>query len=717
MLAILKIFCTLKKIIVVIVLTFSVSVFYSQGTAVNFTASMGNTNKEIKFHVNKNIEEFYNTATLMWRFGDGTTAVGKDPIHKYANSGTYKVCLTATKIENQRQVELCKENVFTVTETGLKIKYVNDIIWPNGNIDKVYSPFSFRIKNNQKTYDFHRALDIVGKIGDPIKAVADGIVVQLLNENNSDQSATKVVAIQHKMDTPMFIHGKVIDTYFTRSLHLNEVLVNEGEIVKKGDIIATLGETGSSGFPHNHFEVRVGLNTPKRVLEKPENSSRNNESDNPFYPEIKDPDVNPLLFLGDNANENTSLKYAITKRENAVYIKIEAAYLEDVFNEIGIKFNKKSDDETQVFTLNFNTREGLPFALEHQEDDNYQNIASDGELVNFDYDFREANDGFDIYPINFKDREDTKKGYELIIRFDDIDMASFVDNYNNPQGNYLYIKDIYGNFGKKEENRLVINEVNFNSNSNQDYNKDNIINPNDDFIEIINNSDTTIDISNYKIFDKSSLDETNLNSLFTDNNPRYYIPNNTVLKPNDVFVVFNYIKTNPIPEPYNNLENVIFESTSSVNNNDYNLSLGSDNLEDVVLTNKFNGVLDFLTNSAVRNDGDDSYSMKREPDLTGDFIRIDELASPGTFINPALGIDNLAIENKPILYPNPTKNKLFTSNKSFKEFYIYSYLGKQLKAGTIKNNQIDISTFKSGIYFIKLVLENGTFFAKRIIKQ
>jgi hypothetical protein len=721
MLAILKIFCTLKKIIVVIVLTFSALVFYSQDTAVNFTASMGSSDKEIKFHVNKHIEEFYNTATLMWRFGDGATAIGTNPIHKYANSGTYKVCLTATKTENQQEIELCKIDTFTITETGLKIKYVNDFIWPNGNINKVHSPFSFRIKNNQKTYDFHRALDIVGKIGDPIKAVADGIVVQLLNKNNSDQSATKVIAIQHKMDTPMFIHNKVIDTYYTRSLHLNEVFVNEDETVKKGDIIATLGETGSSGFPHNHFEVRVGLNTPKRVLEKPENSNRNNESDNPFYPEIKDPDVNPLLLLGDNANENTSLKYAITKRENAVYIKIEAAYLEDVFNEIGIKFNKKSNNQSEIFTLNFNTRQGLPFALEHIEDENYPNIASDGELVNFDYDFREANDGFDIYPINYKDREDTKKGYELIIRFNDIDMASFVDNYNNPQGNYLYIKDIYGNFGKKEEHRLVINEVNFksanNANPSQDYNKDGNINANDDFIEIINNSDATIDISNYKIFDKSSLDETNLNSLFTDNNPRYSIPNNTVLKPNEVFVVFNYIKTNPLPNPYHNLENVFFESVAFTNNNDYNLSFGSTDREDVILTNKFNGVIDYLTNNAIRNNGDDSYSMKRQPELTGDFIRIDELASPGTFVNNSLGIDNLGEDDKRMLYPNPTKNILFVSDNSFKKIFIYNYLGKQLKEENIKNNKIDISTFKSGIYFIKIINENGTSFAKRIIKQ
>lgn len=700
----------MRKITLLILLLFVFCKMFSQ---VNFTASLGDENKKIIFHIDLNtLSE--NNHTFLWKFGDGTISIEEKPTHIYKKPGTYKVCL---KVDTE--TEICKENVFTVTQTGLKVKYVNDIIWPNGNINKVHSPFSFRIKNNQKTYDFHRAIDIVGTEGEPIKAVADGIVVQLINENNSDQSTAKVIAIQHKMDTPIFIHGKVIDTYFTRSLHVKEILVNEGNIVKKGDTIATLGETGSSGFPHNHFEVRVGLNTPKRILEKPENSSRNNEADNPFFPEIIDPDVNPFLFLNNNTNQNNSLKYAIIKRDNSIYVKIQSDYLEDIFNEIGIKFSRKSDGKTQTFKLNFNTREGLPFALEHIEDEKYPNIANDGELVNFDYDFREANDGFDIYPISYKNREDTNKGYELIIRFDDIDFETFANNYHNLQGNYLYIKDIYGNFGKEDKNRLVINEVNFNSNSNQDYNKDNVINPNDDFIEIINNSSTKVDISNYKIFDKSRLDITNLNSLFSDdeNNPRYTIPNNTILKPNQVFVVFNYVRTNPTPAPYNNLENVIFESTATISNNDYILSLGSANLEDVMLTNKFNGVIDFLTNSAIRNNGGDTYSMKREPDLTGAFIRVDDLASPGTFVNAALEIDDLWQDNNPILYPNPTKDMLFFSGKSYRKIFIYNYLGKQLKVENIKNNKIDVSTFKNGIYFIKIINENGSSFAKRFVKQ
>ncbi|NLM37743.1 MAG: peptidoglycan DD-metalloendopeptidase family protein [Firmicutes bacterium] len=87
---------------------------------------------------------------------------------------------------------------------------------------------------------FHEGIDIAVRTGTPVRATADGTVVR------ARSNGTYGLFIEIK-------HGSY--GYCTRYAHHSKILVKEGQIVKKGDIIALVGSTGKSTGPHLHYEV------------------------------------------------------------------------------------------------------------------------------------------------------------------------------------------------------------------------------------------------------------------------------------------------------------------------------------------------------------------------------------------------------------------------------------------------------------------------------
>jgi len=103
----------------------------------------------------------------------------------------------------------------------------------------ITSKFGYRRDPFTRRGGFHSGVDFAGKRGAPIVAVADGLVIQ--SERRSGYGRT--VEIRHG-------NGLV-----TRYAHAQKLLVKKGDIVKQGEIIATIGSSGRSTGPHLHFEV------------------------------------------------------------------------------------------------------------------------------------------------------------------------------------------------------------------------------------------------------------------------------------------------------------------------------------------------------------------------------------------------------------------------------------------------------------------------------
>ncbi|GAA3790729.1 hypothetical protein GCM10022271_23880 [Corallibacter vietnamensis] len=79
-----------------------------------------------------------------------------------------------------------------------------------------------------------------------------------------------------------------------------------------------------------------------------------------------------------------------------------------------------------------------------------------------------------------------------------------------------------------------------------------------------------------------------------------------------------------------------------------------------------------------------------------------------------LGLNDLHYDTKIKVFPNPSKEFIQISNLNSKEPYtIFGILGNQIKKGIIANNeQIDISNFTNGMYFLKFKNGNTIKFIK-----
>lgn len=86
----------------------------------------------------------------------------------------------------------------------------------------------------------HMGVDLMGKMGSPIYAVDSGKVTRSGYQSNG----AMILDITHKSGR-MWFYG-----------HFDEIYFKEGDKVEAGQLIGTMGDTGSPGAVHLHIELR-----------------------------------------------------------------------------------------------------------------------------------------------------------------------------------------------------------------------------------------------------------------------------------------------------------------------------------------------------------------------------------------------------------------------------------------------------------------------------
>ncbi len=173
---------------------------------------------------------------------DKTTRKYADPL-SFEISGEEEDFTKEAEEENSEEEKTGADTVFG--------EYLNsDAVMPvNGTLT---SDYGYREHPVYSGESFHKGRDIAAAQGTAVHAVLDGTVI----EAGTAQMAGKYIKIDHH------------NGYETLYCHCSELYVTAGTIVRKGDVIAAVGQTGLATGPHLHFELHENgtATDPEKLL-------------------------------------------------------------------------------------------------------------------------------------------------------------------------------------------------------------------------------------------------------------------------------------------------------------------------------------------------------------------------------------------------------------------------------------------------------------------
>lgn len=135
-----------------------------------------------------------------------------------------------------------EDRQLSALETLLMHEKLSDQIVPRGIPIRggwISSGWGWRTDPITGEKEFHEGIDFAGREGDPVHAIAAGIVTWA---------------------GPRYGYGRLViindgDGYTTYYAHNEKILVSVGQVVERGDSISLLGDTGRSTGPHLHLEI------------------------------------------------------------------------------------------------------------------------------------------------------------------------------------------------------------------------------------------------------------------------------------------------------------------------------------------------------------------------------------------------------------------------------------------------------------------------------
>ena len=145
----------------------------------------------------------------------------------------------------------------------------------NENLTRMASGYGYRKDPFTKKRRFHWGMDFTAKKGIPIYATGNGVIKRA---DNRSSGYGKHIRLDHGFG------------YVSLYAHLSKYNARRGQIVKRGDIIGYVGNTGRSVGPHLHYEI-----------------FKDNKRINPlnfYYGNLSQKEFNALLTIAEQENQS-----------------------------------------------------------------------------------------------------------------------------------------------------------------------------------------------------------------------------------------------------------------------------------------------------------------------------------------------------------------------------------------------------------------------------
>jgi murein DD-endopeptidase MepM/ murein hydrolase activator NlpD len=157
------------------------------------------------------------------------------------------------KIDNHKKIQtflnLFKDD--TLSQKDSIVSIIPDKIIPPVKNIKITSLYGNRIHPVTKESDFHNGIDFSGNIGDTIFSSDSGYVKSIFY----DEIGGNQIIIEYS-------------NYTAGYAHLDEILINIDDKVKKYDMIGKMGDSGRTTGTHLHYTLKNdnGYIDPKKYL-------------------------------------------------------------------------------------------------------------------------------------------------------------------------------------------------------------------------------------------------------------------------------------------------------------------------------------------------------------------------------------------------------------------------------------------------------------------
>ena len=206
------------------------------------------------------VEEQHNVAIKEIKYKietkeDNNFYVGYSEIVQKGENGQSKVT-QKLKIENGQITsvvpvsnEVLKAAVNQIVKTGARTQYIvastEYWAWPTR------TPYIITDYFGPRWGRMHNAIDISGTgHGSPLYAINDGTIVKTVRGHGNNMGSVGMATFGNYVDIN---HN---NGYTSRYAHMEDVYVKEGQAVRMGEIIGTMGNTGYSTGTHLHLEVK-----------------------------------------------------------------------------------------------------------------------------------------------------------------------------------------------------------------------------------------------------------------------------------------------------------------------------------------------------------------------------------------------------------------------------------------------------------------------------